>query len=354
MHKLIAAALLLGTLVAGAVETNYPVVEPGTQLRFPRDHGSHPEFKMEWWYITGWVTDPSGDERGFQITFFRNRPGVQEQNQSRFAPSQLLLAHAAIADPRHGRLRHDQRAARAGFGLAQAMAGDTAVRIDDWILDRTAGGYVAKIAASTFAMSLHMRAAQPVLLQGERGFSRKGPKREQASYYYSIPHLAVRGAIEIEGKRIEVTGEAWLDHEWSTAYLAEKAAGWDWAGINLADGGALMAFRIRARDGSALWAGGSVREARGGVRVLAPTEVEFTALKRWRSPRTGAEYPVAMRLRAGKFIIDLEPLIDDQELDARASTATVYWEGAVRARVDGQLVGRGYLELTGYFEKLNL
>jgi predicted secreted hydrolase len=195
---------------------------------------------------------------------------------------------------------------------------------------------------------LRFTSRQPVLLNGEAGVSRKGPLPEQASYYYSRPQLAVTGTVTLDGKDIAVTGVAWLDHEWSSEYMASGASGWDWTGINFADGGALMAFRMRDRGGGMLWAGGTRRSADGDVRVFAPGEIRFTARRTWRSPRTGADYPVAMTVSAGNVDYTLEPLIDDQELDSRASTGTVYWEGAVRVTGSDGSAGRGYLELTGY------
>ena len=325
----------------------YPEVEAGRTLVFPRDHGAHPEYRTEWWYVTGWI-ESEGIERGFQVTFFRIRTGLQEDNASGFAPKQLIFAHAAIADAKHGRLRHDQRVAREGFGLAYASTGETGVEVDGWKLDRTNGVYQARIVARDFVLDLRLAPTQPVVLQGREGYSRKGSQQNQASYYYSLPHLRVNGSIEIENEVSPVTGEAWLDHEWSSEYLPADAQGWDWIGINLLDGGALMAFRMRASDGTTLWAGGSLRDANGGMTILSPDDVEFEPRRQWRSPRTGADYPVAMRVRTGERIVELEPLMDDQELDSRGSTGIIYWEGAVRARVNGKPAGQGYLELTGY------
>jgi predicted secreted hydrolase len=333
---------------------DFPRVRPGVALQFPRDQGSHPQFRNEWWYITGWLEDGAGLEFGVQITFFRNRPRIAEDNASRFAPQQLLFAHAALSDPSGGRLLHDQRAARAGFGLAESAEGRTDVLIEDWSLRQTGKGYEAAIAARDFRYALRFEATQSPLLQGERGFSRKGPGAGQASYYYSQPHLSVKGSVAIGGRTLEVSGEAWLDHEWSSEPLAKGAVGWDWVGLNLEGGGALMAFRLRTEDGGSLWAGGAIRGADGRVRKLAPSEVQFTALRRWRSPRTGTQYPVSVRVRAGPLVLDLEPLMDDQEFDGRASTGTVYWEGAVRAIRGEASAGRGYLELTGYGEPLRL
>ena len=333
---------------------DYAQVRPEVKLAFPRDDGSHPRFRTEWWYITGWLRTREGVDLGMQITFFRNRPGVAENLSNRFSPTQILVAHAALADPKSGRLLHDQRSARAGFGLAQASEERTDVAIDDWYLKQEGDRYAARIAAKEFDYALEFRVAQPLLLQGESGVSRKGPRASQASFYYSRPQLQVSGSATLHGRRFEVTGTAWLDHEWASQYLAPEAAGWDWAGINLADGGALMAFRIRDKKGGVYWAGGTHRDADGRVRIFAPHEVRFTPLRRWRSPRTQAAYPVAMRIDAGKLSFELDPLMDDQELDARVSTDTIYWEGAVRAMREGKTAGRGYLELTGYWKPLKL
>lgn len=334
----------------GVAPIAYPAVTPERILVFPRDHGAHPDYRTEWWYVTGWV-EHDGFERGFQITFFRSRPGVQEDNESAFAPKQLLFAHAAIADARYGRLLHDQRAAREGFGLAYARTGTTNVAIDRWKLERIENEYRAQVIADDFAMDLRFTPTQPVLLQGRRGFSRKGPAPDQASYYYSLPQLHVEGTVGTNAGTLAVTGKAWLDHEWSSEYLPAVAQGWDWVSVNLADGGALMAFRMRARNGGVLWAGGSERDRDGRLTVLAPDDIAFEPHRTWRSPRTGVDYPVAMRVRAGRHELQIEPLMDDQELDSRASTGVIYWEGAVRAKTNGTEIGRGYLELTGYADR---
>jgi predicted secreted hydrolase len=339
--------------VVPTVAAEFPAVTPRI-LTFPRDHGSHPAYRTEWWYITGWTRDDAGIERGVQVTFFRSRPGVAESAHSAFAPVQVLFAHAAIADPALRRLRHDQRAAREGFGLAVADTTRTAVTLDDWSLVQDGDDYRARIPARDFTLALDFRTAGPPLLQGEAGMSRKGPLAAQASYYYSRPQLQVSGRLAIEGRDHPVSGVAWLDHEWSSEYLAPKARGWDWTGIDLDDGGALMAFRIRDADGQPLWAGGTLRSAAGDVRRFGPADVRFLPVRRWRSPRTGIEYPVATRVVAGDRAVLLSPMFDDQELDARATVGTVYWEGAVRASVDGRDAGRGYLELTGYGEPLRL
>ncbi len=347
------AAPLALLAAPGRAADGYPDVVPGHVLEFPRDHGAHPAFRTEWWYVTGWLR-VDGHDLGFQVTFFRSRPRIGNDSPSAFAPRQLLFAHAAIADPAVGRLLHDQRAARAGFGLAAAREGATDLVIDDWTMTLAGGVYRTRIPARELTLELELASTQPILLQGEAGFSRKGPERIQASHYYSRPHLAVSGSLERGAKRAPVTGSAWLDHEWSSEYLAPEAAGWDWIGLNLDGGGALMAFRIRSKSGTVFWAGGGWRDAGGRVHILAPGEVRFEPLRRWRSPRTDVAYPVAMRVHAGRRVFVLEPMMDDQELDSRASTGTIYWEGAVIAREGDRVAGRGYLELTGYGKPVRL
>lgn len=342
---------------AGAAEPGaprYAAVQPGVTLAFPADHGAHPQFRTEWWYLTGWLKDAEGRPLGFQVTFFRTRPAIDQRNPSAFAPRQILFAHAALSDPGVGRLLHDQRAAREGFGLARASTTDTDILLDDWRLVRVANGdFRVRAPGKDFGLDLTFRPTQPVMLQGDAGYSRKGPSPAQASHYYSLPHLAVAGTARTGARGRKVTGSAWMDREWSSTLLDPRAAGWDWTGLNLDDGGALMAFQVRDARGRALWAGGSLRDAQGHVTRLGPDQIRFMVERRWRSPRTGALYPVQQvvtaRLPAGERRWRLTPLFDDQELDSRAGGGPVYWEGAVR--VEG---GRGYLELTGYASPLRL
>ena len=333
--------------------TPFAKVVPGYRMRFPRDEGSHPNFRIEWWYITGWLNEATRP-LGFQITFFRARPDLKHDNPSAFTPRQILIGHAALSDPAQGRLVHAQRAARAGFELAEAEMGRTRVWIDNWLLQQTGRTYQARIAAQDFSLELAFDATQPPFKQGQDGYSRKGPARGSASYYYSLPHLKVRGSVSRSGKLLPVFGSAWLDHEWSSQYMEEGAVGWDWIGINLEGGGALMAFRMRDRGGGAFWAGGALRRADGSVRVFSPADIRFTPGRAWRSPRTGATYPVSWRVKAGDLELAIEPLFDDQEHDTRASTGAIYWEGAVRALDGGAPAGLGYLELTGYWRRVNL
>ncbi len=310
----------------------FPIVTPGHRFDFPRDHGAHQDYRQEWWYVTGWLKTARGEDLGFQVTFFRTRPALENSNPSTFTPRQVILAHAALSEPRHGRLRHDERAARTALGLAGSREGTTKVWVDDWSLELGADGYETRIRARDFTLELKFDSKSAPTLQGQSGFSRKGNGPGEASYYYSRPQLAVRGTANGQ----PVTGTAWLDHEWSSQYMAAGATGWDWCGINLDDGGALMAFRMRDKESKT---------------AFAPPGVSFEVLREWKSPRTGTNYPVAMMVNNE---LRLEPLMDDQELDARASTGTIYWEGAVRAFRGDRQVGRGYLELTGYWRPMKL
>ena len=333
--------------------TPFAKVVPGYRLRFPRDEGSHPEFRLEWWYLTGWLNENTGP-LGFQVTFFRARPELKHDNPSAFMPRQILIAHAALSDPDRGRLIHAQRAARAGFDLAGADEGQTRVWIDEWRLQQEGVAYRARISAQEFSFDLLFDVAQPPLVHGDKGLSRKGPAAESASYYYSLPHLKVTGTVASGGKPRAVAGSAWLDHEWSSQYLEKDAVGWDWIGINLDDGAALMVFRMRGRSGDTFWAGGTLRRKDGTTRVFNPGEVRFIPRRVWRSARTGASYPVSWIVRAGDRECEIEPLLDDQEHDTRATSGTIYWEGAVRALQGGKPAGLGYLELTGYWRRVDL
>lgn len=347
--------VLLPLSNALAAPPQFAPVTPGQSLTFPRDFGSHPEFRTEWWYATGWLQTPDRRQIGFQITFFRSATGQGTGNPSSFAPTQLIIAHAALSDPAEKKLLHGEKSARQGLGLAYANKDTTDVRLDDWHLSRAADGrYQASVRTRDYRLQLTLQPTQPVMLQGEQGYSRKGPLPEQASYYYSEPQLRVTGSLTRRGKSLAVAGSAWLDHEWSSQVLAKDAAGWDWLGANLDDGSALMAFRIRSTSGATLWSHAALRNQSGQLTQFAPDQVSFTPQRLWQSPRTKARYPVAMTIRTAAQQWQLTPLQDDQELDSRRSTGAVYWEGAVSITRDGAPAGRGYLELTGYDKKLKL
>ncbi len=360
-RTLLSLALLMTTTLALAAPPVLSPVTPGRTLTFPRDYGAHPDYRTEWWYVTGWLEGPNRKPIGFQVTFFRSATDHDAANPSRFAPKQLIVAHAALSDPDAGKLVHDQKIARAGFGLAQASETTTDLVLQRWTMRRDDDGrYRIQLPARDFTLSLTLTPTQPLLLQGDGGYSRKGPTPGQASYYYSEPHLAAEGTITRSGKPVAVRGTSWLDHEWSTTVLDPRAVGWDWVGANLDDGSALMAFRIRRADGGTLWQHATLRERSGRTYQFGGEQLRFLPLREWRSPRTGARYPVSMQIdlrdttRKDALRWTLVPLQDDQELDSRQSTGAVYWEGAVRVMRNGQPAGRGYFEMTGYLKALKL
>jgi predicted secreted hydrolase len=334
-------------------------------LVFPRDHGAHPDTRIEWWYATGWLHDEQAASDapafGFQLTFFRSRTGLAADVASRFAARQLLFAHAALTDLTGLRMTHAERIARwtgdASAAHAAASLADTALHIGAWRLTRDGSGYLASLddEAAAFGYELTLAATQALLQQGEAGWSRKGPLPAQASHYYSQPQLAVSGRLQHAGRIRAVRGTAWLDHEWSDSLLPEGAVGWDWIGINLADGSALTAYALRRADGSAAWAGGSHRPPNGAVLAFGASEVGFEPRAHWTSAATRARYPVRWRVTTPVGAFEVRALLDAQELDGSGSTGNVYWEGlAELLGGDSRRIGLGYLEMTGYAQALRL
>ena len=348
-------ALAATGLPARAQDDDDSAIRRGRALRFPRDHGAHLGARTEWWYATGWLGDDANNpSHGLQVTFFRSRTGYGSGNRSRFAARQLLFAHAAVLDLAGRRHLHDQRIVRwseaAGAVPGFAAIGRGHVELQGWRLRDDGAHWSTSADGPGFGFDLRLQRSQPPLLQGDAGFSRKGPEENNASHYYSEVQLAASGRVSVGGRSLQTTGRVWLDHEWSSELMHPQAVGWDWIGINLLDGSALTAFRLRRRDGSTLWAGGSFRGAgTQEARSFEAEEVRWTAGRRWRSPGSGASYPVAWQIDcpAGRF--EVRALADAQELDSRASTGTIYWEGLselLDAR--GTRVGLGYLEMTGY------
>jgi predicted secreted hydrolase len=341
-------------------------VMPRRALSFPRDHGAHPDVRTEWWYATGWLSDLAGapPRFGFQVTFFRSRTGLAQDNPSRFAARQLLFAHAAVSDLSASRLRHAQRIARwsgdpdaAASPRAAAAVHTTRVHLGAWRLARDDGGaYRAEVHddGARFSLQLLLTPTQPLLLQGQAGWSAKGPGAEHASHYYSQPQLGVQGRLSQDGVTRSVQGRGWLDHEWSQALLPPGAVGWDWIGMNLDDGSALTAFQLRRADGSPVWAGGSFRAAGQAARIFANEEVQFTGSAPWTSPATRARYPTRWRIQTPVGTFDVQAQFEAQELDGGASTGAVYWEGLSSLKRGDQRVGWGYLEMTGYAAPLRL
>lgn len=354
---------LFGLLLFGPMLNDACAADPvrsAFTVHLADDTGAHDAAGTEWWYVTGWLSD-QGHPVGFQITFFRSGIESQQDNPSAFAARHIILAHAALSDPREPHVLFAERSQREGFGLAGALHDNMDVHIREWTLARDAKtqDITGHINAAAFALDLKFHPSQPALLEGEQGTSQKGPSPQAVSAYYSLPHLDVSGSIVLHGKTLPVTGSAWLDHEWSNSYLDAKARGWDWLGANLADGGALMAFQMRAVDGSTLWSSATKRLPDGSVLYFKPDQVHFRTDRIWTSGASGVRYPVAQTVQVANDQFQLTPLMDDQEINAAASTGTLYWEGAVTLAAPGSpggaaTLGQGYLELTGYGSRLRL
>lgn len=321
-------------------------------MSFPADFGAHPRQSIEWWYITGLLGEPGQPPRfGYQLTFFRLPGPAPSDHPSPLAAKQLLLGHVALSDLAARTQRHTQRLLRTLPGAVHARVGDCDVKLRDWTLTRAADGYRAAFTGPGFTMGLQLTTPEPPLLQGDAGISRKGSDPEQFSHYYSRPQLATTADLVLDGRPQRLAGRAWLDHEWSDNYLGDTA-GWDWLGINLHDGRALTLFQLRREDGQRDWAGGSLRAPGQPDRSFAAGDVDMTPVRHWTSPATGGRWPVEWRLKSPAGDMRLVAAFDAQEVDARRSSALVYWEGAARLLdAAGREIGWGYLELTGYLGK---
>ena len=345
-------------LLAGLAASTGAHALPEKKLIFPRDFGSHPELRTERWSVAGHAK--SGDrEFGFEVAFFRSRVDAAQGMKSKLAAKQLIFAQGAITDVQGKKLLQDQRVVREGVDIAIASTTDTDVRVKDWSLQRGANGYAVQLIGSdqgnAFKLALSLKPAQKVLLQGVDGLSQKGPNDKNASYYYSEPQLKTEGVISVGGKNFDIQGMAWLDHEWSEEPMPPEVVGWDWIGMNLFDGGALTAFRLRDANGRSFWGGGSLRAPDGRSFPFTPNAAKFSVESTWKSPLSQAVYPVEWTVRMPTEFYTVKAVIHNQELDCRASSGAMYWEGLTDL-LDGagRHIGRGYMEMTGYVKALRL
>ena len=359
------ARLSLGEILGGEDTAGYArAVEPRT-FEFPRDHGAHPDFRNEWWYLTGNLETADGDRFGYQLTIFRNAlaPSMPERS-SDWATRQAYMAHFALTDVSGRRFAAFERFSRDAIGLAGADTTPFRVWIEDWSIasDGATPGANAASAGAIFplrvmahkddiAIDLVLQSGKPLVLNGERGLSRKGAQPGNASYYLSFSRLPTHGTVRTrDGVSREITGNSWFDREWSTSALPAGVDGWDWFALQFTDSTELMFYRLRRTDGSTdVFSAGTWIAADGTTAPLASTDVAIDGLDRWTSPIDGAVYPARWRLRSSALRLDLEvnPVLADQELDLNVR----YWEGAVDARGTrngNPVAARGYVELTGY------
>jgi len=324
---------------------------------FPRDHGAHPQYRTEWWYYTGNLTDAAGNQYGYQLTFFRSAltPDLPERTSS-LATNQIYMAHFAVTNGAANDHQSFERFSRGAGGLAGAT-GDPAyaVWLEDWSV-RTLEPGVTQLQASApgedgaVALDLTLRETQPPVLHGEQGLSQKGPEAGNASYYYSLVQMETTGIVTSQGETVDVTGRSWMDHEFGTSALSANAVGWDWFSIQLENGAILMLAQVRTADGGVMpQFEGTYVTADGGQETITAADLTLTAQEEWTSPRTQIAYPSGWQMAIPRLNIALTvaPLIEDQEMEV----SFVYWEGAVTVEgtiADQPMQGVGYVELTGY------
>jgi predicted secreted hydrolase len=352
-------SLSVAAAMGAGDESGFARAEAPRDLVFPADHGPHPDFRTEWWYFTGNVGTRDGRHFGFQLTFFRvglaPGDGLGESRRSAWAAGQVYLAHFALTDTAGRTFRAWSRSERAALGLAGARPEPLRVWVDHWSVEAEgAAGLSMRLRASEpeAAIDLVLYALKPLTLQGERGWSRKGPEPGNASFYYSFTRMAAKGSIRVGAATFPVSGLAWMDREWSTSALGPELAGWDWFALHLDDGRDVMVYQLRRRDGTPdPLSAGVVVGADGRSQSLAREDFRIEVLDEWRSPASRVRYPSRWRLTLHRdaLTLDLTPRLPDQEL----LLTTRYWEGAVAVESAGgepRIAGRGYVELVGYGE----
>ncbi len=344
----------------------FAVPQPGRPFQFPRDHGSHPEFALEWWYLTGHLFETNGAQYGFQATFFR-RASPQSTNAESaatdtFGDGQLFLAHMALLEVGTGRFLHQERLNREGWD-ARASTDTLDLRNGNWSLrlsPGTAGRFGPELElrggiGSVASFVLKLEPQKPLVVFGTNGVSRKAAEPTAASHYLTFTRLKVNGELVFDGTPRPVIGEAWMDHEFSSSQLGAGQVGWDWVSVQLQDGREVMAYRMRREDGSTdsfstlAWI-----DREGGVKHFGPEGFRWIPEGEWKSPKSGAVYPARVRLVTRdpetdrERVLHLEPLAAAQELTGAIGDIP-YWEGACRVRdADGREIGRAFLEMTGY------
>ena len=322
-------------------------------LSFPSDYGPHADFRTEWWYYTGNLKTAAGRHFGFQLTFFRIAlaPGVVVR-ASAWATRQFYVAHFAVTDVAGRRFHAFSRTSREALALAGASASPFRVWVEDWSAEGDGSSARLRASQGDVAIDLEVSAAKPVVLQGDRGLSRKGPEPGNASFYYSFTRMPTSGVVRLGSETLTVSGEAWMDREWSTSGLSAGVKGWDWFAVQLDDGRELMAYLLRRRDGTPdPFSAGTLVATDGTARPLDASDLRIETLEQWTSPRSGVRYPARWRLSvpSADLQLEIEPQLADQEL----IVGTRYWEGAVTAASSAghrAVAGQGYAELVGYDE----
>ncbi|MFN8608621.1 MAG: lipocalin-like domain-containing protein [Vulcanimicrobiota bacterium] len=336
------ASLSVPELLGGEAGKGFAYPAPGRTFRFPEDHGPHPDFRSEWWYFTGNLED-----FGYELTIFRQATRSPADalipRTSEWAAPGLMMGDFAVTDVAGQHFYRYEKLSRAALGLAGSQPGRRLAWVENWSVELTGPGqFRVRAAQEDCSLDLNLSSLKSPVLQGDKGYSRKGDDPQQSSYYYSLTRLKSQGSIN--GRQVQ--GLSWMDREWSTRSLSSKLAGWDWFSLQLEDGGELMFYQLRQKaGGSSPWSAGSWVDGAGQVRHLSNQDVKIEVLGEWSSPLDGTRYPAGWKLQVlplGRELT-LKPRLADQELRG----AVRYWEGAVEV-AEG---GRGYVELVGYDQK---
>lgn len=349
-----AGGIAVGTALGGGDSSGYRRAYEPRSFEFPADHGPHPDFRNEWWYVTGNLVDTAGRAFGYQLTLFRIAlaPAMPVAD-SAWRTNQIYMGHLALTDVAGRRHFGFERFSRGALDLAGARAAPFRVWLEDWELSGSESDiFPLRLRAreGEIALDLALDAAKPMVLQGDRGLSRKSAEPGNASYYYSYTRLPTQGTVRMSKHSFSIQGESWLDREWSTSALGPDQSGWDWFALQLDDGRDLMFYRLRRKDsGTDPFSKGTLVETDGQARLLSWDAVELQPLGEWTSPRTGDRYPAGWRLRLPAEHLDLTvtPKVADQEMRLTVR----YWEGAVAVKGragDREITGQGYLEMTRY------
>lgn len=362
LSLIISVAVMTFTVTCQRPAPEFAVAKPGYEYAFPRDHASHPKYQTEWWYYTGHLKDADGGSYGFQLTLFRHALKPQDpSSESDGTSDQVLFGHAAITDETRGTFRYREVISR-GSRIDNAGAWRDIYRtwIDEWVVEGLGRFHHLQALTDSMSLNLIFEPLKAPVIHGKNGMSRKGEEVSNASHYYSITRASVEGVIMDEAGAKNVTGEAWLDREWSTSSMSPDQVGWDWFSVQLDTGEEVMLYRMRRADGAQdpHSSGTFVAQDGSGTHL---TSADFFVLsdRTWKSPASGAEYPASWTIEIPErdLKLRLRPTVADQELRTEESSRITYWEGSIRAegtRSGRPVRGRGYVELTGYAEPLTM
>jgi len=355
------AALAAAFLLLSPLAAQYRTAVPGYRFEFPRDYFDHPDFQTEWWYYTGNLKSANGHRFGFELTFFRQAVTRDPAHAATWDVRDIYLTHLALSDLDGQKFYHAERINRAGPGIAGVSASTARIWNGNWQIQWQGSNQNLQAIEKQFQLRLALHPEKPPVLHGENGVSQKSEGPGHASYYFSLTRLAANGHLDLNGEKFDLSGLAWMDHEFFTHQLEQDQIGWDWMSLQLEDKTELMLFRIRRIDGSVdPFSAGTYVDAQGKSAHLRSADFSLQPLdQHWTSPATHATYPIAWKISIPKLKTELEAntSLASQELTGKTKIAPSYWEGAITLRGHRgkvPLKGVGYLEMTGYDRAIHL